>query len=206
MTVDQRGSRTDFDRVDQLVAGLRGVPVLRGFERTAGDEVQAVLDDPDVVVGVVLDLVRRRCWSVGVGIGPVQQPLPASTRAGRGPVFEHARTAVERAKGSVTHLAVVGPGDPSARDAQAVPDAQAVLDLLAVLVRRRSPQGWAAVDLATAGRTQAEVAEQLGVTKQAVSQRLRAAGWQHELAGRRAAAGLLARADALHPGDPGAAP
>lgn len=189
LTVDQRRSRTDTDRVEQLVAGLADTPVVRGFERTAGDEVQAVLDDPSVVVRTALELVRRGHWSVGVGVGPVQQPLPASTRAGRGPAFEHARTAVERAKSAATHLAVAGP------DGEAAEDAETVLDLVALLVQRRSPEGWAAVELVAAGRTQAEAAEQLGVSKQAVSQRLQATAWQHELAGRRVVATLLIKAD-----------
>jgi len=189
LTVDQRRSRADADRVDQLLAGLAETSVLRPFERTAGDEVQAVMDDPVAVTDTALELVRRGHWSVGIGLGPVELPLPASTRAGRGPAFEHARSAVDRAKSAATRLAVDGP-DPGAAN-----DAQAVLDLLALLVTRRSEQGWAAVDLVATGASQMAVADRLGVTKQAVSQRLRAAGWQQELAGRRVAATLLANAD-----------
>ncbi len=98
LTVDQRGSRTDADRVAGLLKSMDRIQAVRPFERTAGDEVQAVLADPVVVVDIALQLVRQRCWSVGVGVGPVEQPLPASTRAGRGPAFEHARTAVGRAR------------------------------------------------------------------------------------------------------------
>ena len=93
MTVDQRRSRRDIDRVEDLLSDL-DYALLRPFERTAGDEVQAVTDKPDVVVDVALDLLARGHWSVGIGIGPVQRPLPASTRAGRGPAFEAAREAV----------------------------------------------------------------------------------------------------------------
>ena len=192
MTVDQRGSRRDHDRVEELLRATATTALVRGFERTAGDEVQAVLDDADRVVRSTLELVRDGHWSVGIGIGGVAEPLPVSTRAGRGPAFERARTAVERAKSAPTHLAVVGAGAGAA-------DAQAVLDLVALLVQRRSEPGWAAVELASAGRTQSEIAAALGVTKQAVSQRLRATGWQAERAGRAVAATLLRRAD-----DPGA--
>lgn len=170
LTVDQRGSRRDHDRVEQLLAVMATTALVRAFERTAGDEVQAVLDDADEVVRSTLELVRDGHWSIGIGIGigTVAEPLPESTRAGRGPAFERARTAVERAKSAPTHLAVEGAGT----DATA---AQAVLDLLALLVQRRSEPGWAAVELITAGRSQSETATALGVTKQAVSQRLRAA-------------------------------
>jgi transcriptional regulator with XRE-family HTH domain len=52
------------------------------------------------------------------------------------------------------------------------------------------------VDLASQGLTQVEVAGRLGVTKQAVSQRLHAADWHLEPPARELAAHLLAVADA----------
>jgi hypothetical protein len=197
LTVDQRNSRRGSDRVEELLGWLATQPgVLRGFERTAGDEVQGVMDDPAAVVDVVLALVRRDEWSVGVGAGPVREPLPASTRAGSGPAFELARKAVDHAKSSPQRLAVRAPDR-----AQAVA-AQAALDLLANVVQRRTDPGWEAVDLISAGTTQTEVAEQLGITKQAVSQRLRAATWAPEVAGRDLAAQLLTAADSVPEGPP----
>lgn len=188
VTVDQRGSRRGSDLVAGLLLHLAAVPVVRPFERTAGDEVQGVLGAADAVVEVVLDLVRESRWSIGVGVGPVREPLPPSTRAGHGPAFTHARTAVGRAKNRPTGLAVVG-------DAAEVPLGEAVLDLVAAVVARRSERGWAAVDLARRGLTQAEIARRLGISKQAVSQRLAAADWHLEPGGRAAAAHLLALAD-----------
>ncbi|WP_420879553.1 hypothetical protein, partial [Rhodococcus sp. (in: high G+C Gram-positive bacteria)] len=141
LTVDQRGSRRDIDRVGPLLDDLAAHPLLRPFERTAGDEVQAVADDADTVVDLALDLVRREHWSVGIGVGAVEEPLPAQTRAGRGPAFEAARDAVERAKRTPSGVAV------EAADPQAAADADAALTLLALLVSRRTPQGHAAVEL-----------------------------------------------------------
>jgi hypothetical protein len=193
LTVDQRHSRRGRDEVDDLLARLAAsVPpgaLVRPFERTAGDEVQAVLRDPTQVVAIALDLVRRGNWSVGIGVGPVNEPLPASTRAGSGPAFERARQAVERAKSHPSHVVVVA-GDPAAARA-----AQTVIDLLGSLVQRRSDAGWEAVDLRATGLTQSEVADRLGVTKQAVSQRLLTATWEPEVAGRELAAQLLAAAE-----------
>ncbi|RVW08863.1 hypothetical protein EGT67_15265 [Prescottella agglutinans] len=189
LTVDQRGSRRDIDRVAPLLTDLAERPLLRPFERTAGDEVQAVADDPATVVDLVLDLVRRGHWSIGVGVGVVEEPLPAQTRAGRGPAFEAARVAVERAKKAPAAVTV------EAEDPDAAQDADTALSLVALLVARRSPQGQAAVDLMQRGLTQAEAAAELGISKQAVSQRLSAAGWQAEVAGRRLATRLLGRAD-----------
>jgi hypothetical protein len=190
LTVDQKGSRRSADRVPAALSALSGVPTVLRFERTAGDEFQGVLADPAAVVGVVLDLVRAGGWSVGVGAGPVQTPLPRSTRAGAGPAFLCARTAVEAAKRRPSRVAVRG------AEATAAGDAQAVLTALAVLVDRRSPQAWQAIELLAGGRTQAEAAAELGITRQAVGQRLAAGWWDVERDLRPTAARLLGHAEA----------
>ena len=189
LTVDQRASRRSPDRVPDVLRRLNGaVPTLLGFERTAGDEFQGLLAEPDDVVEVVLHLVRSGNWSIGVGAGPVQTPLPQSTRAGAGPAFLSARRAVDAAKQRPTRLAVrgVAPADAG--------DAQAVLSALAVIVDRRSDQAWEAIALVEGGRTQAEAAAELGITRQAVGQRLAAGLWEVEHDLRPTAARLLARA------------
>jgi hypothetical protein len=189
LTVDQRASRRSPDRVPEVLRRLNGaVPTLLGFERTAGDEFQGLLAEPDDVVEVVLHLVRSGDWSVGVGAGPVQTPLPQSTRAGAGPAFLSARRAVDAAKQRPTRLAVrgVAPADAG--------DAQAVLSALAVIVERRSDQAWEAIALVGGGRTQADAAAALGISRQAVGQRLAAGLWELERDLRPAAARLLARA------------
>ncbi len=188
MTVDQRGSRRSADRVPGVLAALSGVATVLRFERTAGDEFQGVLDDPVVVVDVVRRLVRDGGWSVGIGAGPVQTPLPGSTRAGAGAAFIAARAAVEAAKRRPVRVAVRGVvADPAA-------DAQAVLTALAALVERRSEQAWEAIGLVEAGRTQAEAATELRISRQAVGQRLAAGLWEVERDLCPAAARLLARA------------
>ena len=191
LTVDQRRSRRDVDRVEPLLAELNRAPLLRPFERTAGDEVQAVADNARLVVTIALDLIRRKHWSVGIGVGTVETPLPTSTRAGRGPAFEAARIAVDNAKSAQVPVAIVGePGAGAAAES-----AQTALVLTGLIVARRSPQGQSAVGLMDRGMSQAEVAELLGITKQAVSQRLATAAWQPEVAGRTLCERLLREAD-----------
>ncbi|SDP34562.1 hypothetical protein SAMN05660199_03680 [Klenkia soli] len=189
LTVDQRASRRGSDRVAGALAVLADVPVVLGFERTAGDEFQGVLDHPAAVVAVLVRLVRAGGWSVGIGAGPVQTPLPDSTRAATGPAFLAARRAVDTAKGRPVRVAVQGP------DAEAAADAQAVATVLALLLQRRSPQAWEAIDLVAAGRTQAEAAAALGVSRQAVGQRLAAASYEAELDLHPTLGRLLARAE-----------
>jgi hypothetical protein len=193
VTVDQRGSREGPDLVDHLLASLgdreRWPAPLLPFERTTGDEVQGVLEGADVVVDLALALVRKDRWSVGVGVGPVREPLPASTRAGAGAAFTNARAAVERAKADPQRVAVVGPAGSRAGDAEAV------LRLLAAVAQRRTDAGWEAIDLVADGATQQAAAARLGISKQAVSQRLHAALWPQERRVRPVAAALLAEVD-----------
>jgi hypothetical protein len=189
LTVDKKRSRRSGDRVAAVLPRLNGAyATVLPFERTAGDEFQGVLEDPEEIVDVVLDLVRAGGWSIGIGAGPVQTPLPESTRAGAGPAFLSARRAVEAAKQRPSRLAVRGvtPGDAG--------DAQAVLSALAVVVDRRSKQAWEAIALVTDGRTQAEAATELGISRQAVGQRLSAGLWDLERELRPTAARLLTRA------------
>lgn len=194
LTVDQKASRRTGDRVADVLTRLNAsVATVLPFERTAGDEFQGVLDDPDQVVDVVLDLVRSGDWSIGIGAGPVQTPLPPSTRAGAGPAFLSARRAVDAAKQRPSRLAVRG---ASAVDAL---DAQAVLSVLAMLVDRRSDQAWEAIALVADGRTQAEAAAELGISRQAVGQRLAAGAWDLERELRPTAVRQLSRAEGQRP-------
>ena len=75
-------------------------------------------------------------------------------------------------------------------------DAEAVLTLLGAVLARRTPAGWRAVDESarTDHRSQDAVAARLGITQQAVSERLRTALWTEEVAVRPAAARLLTAA------------
>jgi hypothetical protein len=197
VTADQKRSRTAVDRVPALLAELNAGPVPmnragrgtgpgRPFERTAGDEVQGLLATAEAVVPVLVTLLRGGWW-IGVGIGPVDQPLPETARAGRGPAYLSARQAVESAKTSPAGVCIAG--GPGAEQAEAA------AWLLAALVTRRTPQGWQVVDLMANGAKGVEAAAKLGITPQAVSSRLRVAGWAEEQRGRQLLTWLLDQSD-----------
>jgi hypothetical protein len=171
LTVDQRGStRTAApDRVPDTIAGLADLGVTPPFERTAGDEFQGVVADPAVLVAAVERLLRDDAWSIGIGVGEVEAPLPESTRAGRGPAFVHAREAVTAAKSAPWRLRVVG-DDPGVRSLETA------LWLWAHVLGRRTSRGWEVADLVDAGASYDEAARRLGITPSAVSQRAQAAG------------------------------
>ena len=169
LTVDQRGSRAASDRVPGTIAALSAVPTRLGFERTAGDEMQAVLDDGTAVADALARLLRDGAWNIGVGIGPIEEPLPAHARAGRGPAYLHARTAVTAAKSAPWHTRVVG-ADPGARALETT------IWLWAAVLARRTSRGWEVADLVAEDMSYAEVGERLGISQSAVSQRAQAAG------------------------------
>src|SRR6188768_4305479 len=141
LTIDQRGSSHDTatDQVPATLLALADVEMLRPFERTAGDEFQGVLDQPAALAAVVERLLREESWNVGIGIGEVEEPLPESTRAGRGPAYLHAREAVTAAKSAPWRLRVVG-DDPD--DRRGVRALETTLWLWAAVLNRRTSRGW----------------------------------------------------------------
>lgn len=159
ITADQHHSRDDVDRVPAALGVLADVPARLPFERTAGDEVQGLLDDADAVVAAVLALTRLG-WHIGVGAGPVETPLPASTRAARGEAYVRAREAVEAAKGEPSGVDVRGAGE----------DAATAFVLLCTLAGQRTENGWEVADL-LASMSGRDAAARLGISPSAVSQR-----------------------------------
>jgi hypothetical protein len=171
LTIDQRGSTEDTatDQVPDTLLALADVDMLRGFERTAGDEFQGVLVEPGSLTTVTERLLREGSWSIGIGIGQVDEPLPDSTRAGRGPAYLHAREAVTAAKSAPWRLRVVG-------DRPGVRALETTLWLWAAVLNRRTSRGWEVADLVDSGASYEQVARRLGVSQSAISQRAQAAG------------------------------
>lgn len=217
VTADQVDSRRHADRVPTVLHALSALPrpPAREFERTAGDEIQGVADKPESVLEIVSTLLRDGPWRIGVGIGPVDLPLPRSPREGSGPAFVAAREALGAARPSTGSLAVrwrrtsakgtagTHAGDVRARHTRFAEDA---LIVYALVLRQRSAQGWAVVDLVEQGRSQRDVAEALGITPSAVSQRLRRAGWAEQGRAAELAIHHLALSDGRPETAPGALP
>ncbi|MEV4687954.1 DNA-binding protein [Microbacterium sp. LWH3-1.2] len=188
ITSDQRDSRSGADLVPAAVAsvhahGSQGIALAP--ERTAGDEVQVAVADAEALLAIVLDLTRSGQWSVGVGVGEVESPLPDSVRAARGEAFVNARDAVDRAKKAATRIAITAPDGGA--------DAEALVRLLVELRDRRTAEGWEVYDLLAEGITQREAAARLGISEGAVSLRVKSAGLRTEEAALPALARVLAR-------------
>lgn len=185
LTVDQRSSRTSDDRVPATIAALGDVPVRAPFERTAGDEFQGVLDDPAALPRAVELLLREDAWNIGIGVGDVELPVPREARAGRGPAYLHARSAVTAAKTSPWHLRVEG-DHPDARSLEST------LWLWAAVLARRTSRGWEVADLVEQGLSYEDAGRRLGISQSAVSQRAQAAGIVESRRARELVTGLTA--------------
>jgi hypothetical protein len=194
ITADQIDSthRADLagDAVTRLNKDYHPALVLP-VDRNAGDEIQAMLDDPAAALALILELTRSEQWSVGCGIGEVRSPLPANTREAAGPSFVAARQAVDRAKRSPTRFAL----RVDASQAIGETDIAPILDLLLFIRSRRTDEGWELYDLLSAGLTQSEAADRLGISPQAASQRARAGGIRTELTAHSAVARLFGEAN-----------
>ncbi len=217
LTVDQHDSRSGHDRVPELlahvedvVAALPGGRLLRGFQRTVGDEVQAVLEDPATTVAVLGALLRSGGWNIGVGLGEVDEPLPSDTRAGRGPAYVAAREAVTRSKHGPHRVAVTGPAprpegseesDPVGAAAYRPDHLETVLWLWAGLLERRTERGWEVFDALADGLSYVDAGRRLGITQSAVSQRAQAAGLVDERRARELAQDLVAALLGAPPAD-----
>jgi len=178
VTVDQVDSRAHDDLVGRAVRDVTVTyadTLVLPAERTAGDEFQVAVDDAGAVLDIVLELTRAGSWSVGVGIGGVRHPLPASTREATGDAYYAARAAVDRAKKSPTRFALETVADEG-EAADLAHDCEALIDLLLSLRERRTDGGWEIADLLASGISQKQAAEALGITASAASLRIRAAG------------------------------
>lgn len=189
ITIDQRKSREQVDRVPELLKELAPFKMLRHFERTAGDEVQGLSKEASDVVAIALAVARSQAWWIGIGVGDVDTPLPESTRASRGPALIAARSAVGRAKNSPVGIAIEGVETTYAETA---------LVLAARIVIERTPEGNEAVRAMQTNRTQVEAASQLKISAQAMNSRLKVARWTEEQRATELAIHLLQNADAKY--------
>jgi ribosomal protein S18 acetylase RimI-like enzyme len=190
VTVDQRASRSGPDLLDAARDALNrdhGAVLERAFERTAGDEMQAVSYETAWLPDLVLGLARTRSWWIGIGLGGFEAPLRPTARESRGEAFYLARDAVEQAKRRPWGFALAGAG---------LADAEDCLAMLAYLVVRRTDAQHEAATLFRRLGSRKAVAEALGISPPSAGDRLRGAAVEEEAAGRRLAERLLDRAAA----------
>lgn len=177
------------DLVEALNLDYRGA-LLSLFTVTLGDEFQGLLSDPGVIPEVLWrlrrDLPSVEIWA-GVGFGTLDTALKERAIGMDGPVFHRARQGVDRAREEGIHGGVfVGFGD----------DDVVLTGLARLLDHQRSSFSLAqleAIEGVRSGHRQSEIAAEAGVTPQAISKRLRTAGWDVYRMGEEALRALLGR-------------
>ena len=187
--------RSAGDPVPALLPALEGLDLALPAERTAGPEALVLAGRAEMALEVLLRCVEVGGLAVGMGIGSVDRPLPASVRELSGPAVDAAETALGSARTTSQVALAVQAADP--RQQENAADVEAVLRLIGWMNRTRNRGQWEAVRALRAepGATQRQLAERLGVTQQTVSRAVKTSGWREERAAHPLAIRLLSMID-----------
>ncbi|AZA09250.1 MarR family transcriptional regulator [Corynebacterium pseudopelargi] len=161
-------------RAELVRRSAQALSTLEGAGTFQVHQVEDIAASPSTASGLVdatMALLAAGDWAIGAACGieaeyKAQRALGARPRAG--------------------HVYIDAGGFSS--------DIQATFALLQFLLSKRTSEGREATSLVRSGLTQIEAAASLGISKQAMSQRLQAAGWQAEQSGYGLAVSLWQRA------------
>ncbi|MDU0477722.1 hypothetical protein QVA66_00525 [Staphylococcus chromogenes] len=189
--------------VERSAAALSTLPGIGEFDIIDVEDIcaTAVGDDAAIAIAdVTMALLSAGEWAVGISVLPAQaQQDEDSAKILAGNALGSAsRSGVVKVR-----VAPVPPSKQAPRSAKELKeeaqnwafDIAAAFTMLATILAKRTDEGREATALMRRGMTQVEAAEELGITKQAMSQRLQAAGWQAETAGWKLAVDLLAKSE-----------
>ncbi|RNE49165.1 MarR family transcriptional regulator [Corynebacterium alimapuense] len=146
------------------------------------EDICAAVESPRAVCDTVMALLSDGNWVIGIGVAPGGN-ADIARKTATASLSKGGRAGIVKAK-----LSTRGGADRAA-------DIAAVFALLGQVLAKRTLEGREATSLVRSGLNQNEAAEELGISKQAMSQRLQAAGWQAETAGWQLAVNLIARAE-----------
>lgn len=170
------------------------------------EDFACITSGPQHAGGLMFSLLQAGEFSLGIGAiagaeselndaydseEDIQQQLLAAAA--------RAVSLKSRANSVAMRVEMPGPGSVLAPGyaAEVSEDVVSAFALLAHVLSRRTEEGREATALLRAGLSQSEAAAEVGISKQAMSQRLAAAGWQAEQAGWSLAVHMLARVSQL---------
>lgn len=145
------------------------------FESLGVEDIRARVDGASALTDLIMALLSDGNWAIGIGVDSPSWAEEAATKA------------VGTRPGTVKVKA--------ATDGTEAADIEAAFILLAHVLAKRTFEGREATSLVRRGMSQNEAAAELGISKQAMSQRLQAAGWGAEAAGWKLAVHLIEFAD-----------
>lgn len=169
------------DLVQRSAAALSSLDGVDGFDVVGIEDIVSTMADPSTVCDITMALLADGEWSVGIGIAQEHEAARSAAQ----------RTLPRNARAGTVRVAVVSAPPATAEDVAAC------FALLGQVLNKRTYEGREATALVRRGLSQNEAAEELGISKQAISQRLQAAGWAAETAGWRLAVNLLSKADQI---------
>lgn len=144
------------------------------FEVIGVEDISAPISSATAVTDITMALLSAGDWAVGIGIGDAPQQAAAKA------LGAHARAGTVKVR--------------STENRELATNIASVCTMLGFILSKRTAEGREATSLMRSGFNQNEAAAELGISKQAMSQRLQAAGWQAEQAGYQLAISLLKQA------------
>jgi len=147
--------------------------LIAGFMITLGDEFQGVLKTPSCWYDVVLDLQEKLEFDIyyGIGVGSIDTEFSSKSTEMDGPSFHRSREALEEAKRLKRRIVIKTGGDDT------------IINVILALMEAIK-EGWTQrqKEIITfyrrhRGLSYEKIAENYGVTKQAISKILHAAHW-----------------------------
>ncbi|MDN6407260.1 MAG: MarR family transcriptional regulator [Corynebacterium casei] len=176
--------------VERSAAALSTLDGVGEFEFLGVEDICADVDTATAVCEVVMALLADGSWAISIGVSgsdakkTATEGLKLAARPGQ--VYA-----------TVEPTVAAGTGSKAAKEKAKKNSANIVsaFALLSFVLGKRTAEGREATSLVRSGLNQNEAAEELGISKQAMSQRLQAAGWAAEGAGWQLAVNLIAAAD-----------
>ena len=184
------------DYVQRFATALAATDGVEAFHILDVEDMCANVSSAAAVTNATMALLSAAEWSVGIGVIPHRREhLGSDSVEAAERVRKLATVAVGKlGKAGVVKARIDARGaDPALYTA----DISGVFCMLGHVLSKRTLEGREATSLMRAGYNQNEAAQELGISKQAMSQRLQAAGWQAESAGWHLAVNLLQRAEEL---------
>lgn len=188
-------------RAEFVTKSAQALSTLQGggqFEVVGVEDIAAVIETPQGVCDTIMALLSAGDWAVSCVVwidDNMTDTLVPNENIFKEKAFRfaastmgaHARSGSVKAGVKINNRKNVGWGN----------DLQSVFTMISHILSKRTMEGREATSLVRSGLNQNEAAQELGISKQAMSQRLQAAGWQAELAGYHLAVSLLRRIDRL---------
>lgn len=163
------------------------------FTALSGQLLLGVPRDAAAAIDAILRTVRLNFCNIGLGIGPLYEPVPEEAELVDGRAVRRALGALDAAgrRGERVPICVSGP------DTALDTGIEGLLRLLGQSIRTRSEAEWAVLDLMTPGvrGQQRAIAQALEITPQAVSAAIVRSGFSDEYDARAGLSRLLELAD-----------